>query len=132
MMSLGEAIVGLILCLLLQQADVPQLNYERTLELDSGTVRSIILDALSGEIKATIVVRSPGVPVHVYVVLEKDREAAEESVLRGKKPEKLLASKEKTEEVTLQATIPAKTEFVVLLACAGKQKAEVKLKVTAK
>lgn len=124
--------MGLILCLLLQPADVPQLNYERTLDLEPGSIRSILLDALSGEIKATIVAKSPGVPVHVYIVLEKDREAAEESVLRGQKPEKLLASKEKTEDATLQVTIPAKTEFVVLLASAGKQKAEVKLKVTAK
>lgn len=123
----------LVLCLLTagQPAGVPQLDFERMLEVEPGQVRSLILDALSGPIKARVAVKSPGAPVHVYVVLEKDRDAAEERALRGKRPEKLLAHKEKTEDATLEAAVPARTAFAVLLVAADGKKAKVRVKVTA-
>jgi hypothetical protein len=126
--------MGLLLCLwtaLPMQAGGPQLRYEKSFDLAPGAVRSVILDALSGEIKARIAVKSPGVPIHVYVVLEKDQDAAVDKLLQGKRPEKLLASKEKTEDALLEAKVPAKTAFAVLLIGAADRKAAVKVKVTA-
>jgi hypothetical protein len=124
----------LLACLLagaVLAADVPQLNDQRTVSVEVGEIRSVIYDALTGAITIKVEARSPGRPVHVYLVLEKDHKAAVESLGQGKRPDKLLASKEKTEDATLEAKVPAKTAFAVLLLTAG-GKAEVKLKVTAK
>jgi hypothetical protein len=69
--------------------------------------------------------------VDVYVVLGKDQAAAQQALDSGKAPATMLTSKKKVDqETTLDVvTVPAKSEFAVLLAPTGKT-AQVKLKVT--
>lgn len=122
--------MAILLCLL--AAGVPQIDLERTFELEAREVRSVVLNALSDAIKVKAMVQSAGSPVNVYLVLEKDREAALEKVLKGERPDKLLAHKEKVEEATLEAAIPAKSGFVIVFTTATDKKATVKIAVKGK
>ena len=60
---------------------------------------------------------------------EKDKEAAKQALLDRKKPAASFAGKVKTQEATLEATIPANTGFAILLGGASKN-SQVKVKVT--
>lgn len=129
--------MGPALCLFLVFAGLcgdcqEQLNYRRTVVLEPGDFKAFVLDALSGEIRARVAVKSSGSPVKVYVVREKDLEPALDRLEKGKLPDRLLASKEATEDAILEAAIPARTAFAIILACAAGKNAEVQLHVTAR
>jgi hypothetical protein len=97
-----------------------RLNYDTTVDLREAEVQSLTVDAPKKEQKVTITVSSAGSPIDVYVVLDKDKEAGKQALLDYKKPTGSLAGKTKTQDATLEATIPAKTEFAVLLGGANK------------
>jgi hypothetical protein len=106
-----------------------RLNDERTVSVPLGTIQAIGYSAPRYEQKLTIQVNSPGAPVTVYLVREEDSNTAQNQLDGSKPPTAPLAGKEKVEEATLEATVPAKTGFVLLIR-ADKKKAEVKVKVT--
>jgi hypothetical protein len=105
-----------------------RLDYESTVQLDAGEVQSLGVDPPRREQRVSVTVTSTSVPVDVYVVLEKDKESGKQALLDVKKPAESLASKTKTQQATLEATIPAKTGFAILLGGATKS-SQVKVKV---
>jgi hypothetical protein len=120
----------LLAALLLVVAGCGQkLNYDTTVQLGDGEVQSLSIEPPKREQKVSVTVTSSGSPIDVYIVLDKDKEAAKQALLDRKKPAEALASKVKTQDATLEATIAANTGFAVLLGGANKN-AQVKVKVT--
>lgn len=110
-------------------AGCQRLNEERTMSLLPGEFKHLSFSPPTYEQKLTVQASSPGAPVSVWLVRESDKEAAQEKLQSDKPPDAPLASKEKAEEITLDATIPAKTGYVLFIR-AEQKRAEVKVKVT--
>ena len=106
------------------------LNDERTVEVPVGTFKMINLDAVKSDQRVKVDISSPGAAVSVYVGLEKDLDAIEQAVEAQKASDKILASSEKTEAATLEATIPAGNSAVIVLTSAAGKTASVKVKTT--
>jgi hypothetical protein len=77
-----------------------------------------------------VTISSASAPVSVYLVLEKDREAAQESLRLEKAPANVLAKQEKVQDATPEATVPAHSGCTVLLAPVAGKTVQVKLKIT--
>jgi hypothetical protein len=105
------------------------LKVEKTISIFAGGVEALIFDAPRYDQKVTVQVSSPGAPVSVYLVRESDMEKAREQMERGKAPSSSLAGKDGAEEISLEATVPAKTEYALLIR-ADKKTAEAKVKLT--
>ncbi len=105
------------------------LKIEKTMAVPLRGVGSLIVDPPRYEQKVTVQVSSPGAPVSAYLVRESDMAAAQTLMESGKAPSSPLAGKEKAEDFTLEATVPAKTGYALLLR-AEKKNANVKVKVT--
>ena len=106
------------------------LNVERSVEVEPHEVKSVIIDAPKKDQTLKVEVRSPGAPVDVYLVLEKDREAVERQLTDDRKTSNALASKLKVEADTLEANVPANSGFAVLLMHRKPKSITVGLKVT--
>jgi hypothetical protein len=122
---------GVLACALLALAGCQKVNYEKSLSLTPDEVQLIDFDGPRGEQKITVTISSAGAPVNAYLVRKEDAQTAKECVLNGKPPPKPFDSKEKAEEITLNATIPPQTGYTLVLSPVGK-KAEVKVKVSGK
>jgi hypothetical protein len=107
-----------------------RLDEESTLTVPPGEAQSKIVDAPRAEQQVTATVSSPGAPVSAYLVLEKNRSAAQDALLNGKRPANVLDGKDKVEEASLQGTVPAGEEFAVVVSNAGSKNAQVKVKIT--
>jgi hypothetical protein len=106
-------------------------SYEKTLTVEgSDAFQAQTVDAPARDQKVTVTVSSATAPVNVYLVLEKDREAAQESLRYEKSPANVLDKKEKVQEATLEATVPAHNSYTVLLTPAEGKTARVTLKIT--
>ena len=114
---------------LLLLAGCQRLNYEKTHDVPVMEPKTIAFDPPRYEQKVTVQVSSAGAPVSVYLVRESDLEAATKQITADKAPASPLASKENAEEITLEATVPAKTGYALLIRAVKKQ-AQVKVKVT--
>jgi hypothetical protein len=112
-------------------AGCQRLEVERAVTVDPGTIRSISVDPPRGEQKVAVVVISPGVPVDVSVVTQNEQEAVKKTLEAGKRPDasKLLSGQEKVENAVLEATVPARTGFMIFLSGARKS-TDVKVKIT--
>src|SRR5262249_13148325 len=106
------------------------LNDERTVKLDPAAVQSFPIDAPIRDEQVKVKVSSPGAPVNVYVVLQKDQTAAEDALEVGKAPASSLGGKDKVEDATLDATVPAKSPFAVVLGNTSAKTAQVKMTIT--
>jgi hypothetical protein len=91
-----------------------RLNDQRTLKLDAGLDSFITLDPPRYDQTIAVSV-SADVPVDAYVFLDADREEAERQVALGKESPKFLAHREKMQDGTLEAKIPAKQKAIVLV-----------------
>jgi hypothetical protein len=108
------------------------LNIEKTLSIDPGSVKTVIYDAPIEDQQVTIAVNSPE-PVDVFLVLEDNLQKATDAAVGGAQPENPLASKTKTKEATLEAKIPAKKGFAVLVNNPiNNKKTDAKVKATSK
>ena len=123
------ALCPLVVLCLLGLGCKQRLNSESTLNVGPGEVQSKIVDAPRADQQVTVTVSSPGAPVSAYLVLEKNRQAAQEALLNGKTPANVLDGKDRTEDATLQGTVPAREEFAVLVSNAGSKSAAVKVKI---
>jgi hypothetical protein len=110
-------------------AGCQRLNEERTLHVTVGAVHQIDISPPRFEQKVTARISSPGAPVSAYLVRQADSEAAKNRMMENKAPATPLAGKDKAEDITLEATVPAKTGFVLLLR-ADQKDADVAVKVT--
>jgi len=120
-----------LLALLGLAAGCQRLDVDRTIKLAPGDVQDILIDAPRSQQSIKVDVNASGAPVDVYVLLEAERQAVKENLLINKRPDpaKLLASQQKVTTATLEAAVPARNDFAILLAGASKP-AEVKVKVT--
>jgi hypothetical protein len=91
-----------------------RLNDQRTIKLDGVGDSFVTLDAPRYD-QCVAVTVSADVPVDVYMYLEADRDEAERQVAFGKKSPKFLADREKMQEGTLEAKVPAKQKAIVML-----------------
>jgi hypothetical protein len=105
-----------------------RLNHEQTIALDEGEIRSVEIDAPTRDQTVTVRVTA-GSPVDVFIVLEREEEATKEALSLQKPPNTQLAGKLKVQDATLEAAIPAKNRFAVLLSGA-RTKTDVKLRIT--
>jgi hypothetical protein len=114
----------LILCsLVLVGTGCGKFTYEKTYDVKVGGVNVINIDAPTRQqtvkVKAT---STNNVPISVYLVLEKGIDSVQKDLLDYKPPDKssVLDSKEKTTEANLEAKVPAKQAYAVILAAATK------------
>jgi hypothetical protein len=122
--------VGLFLGLFVAAATGCQrVHYEKTYTLEPGLKQSIVFDAPRFGQKVTVQVSSPGAPVSVYLVKAADGDAAIKAAERN--GAEVLARQEKSEDVSFEATVPAKTAYAVVLQ-ADVKKAEAKVRVNGK
>ncbi|HTU17581.1 MAG TPA: hypothetical protein VMG10_05910 [Gemmataceae bacterium] len=110
-------------------AGCQRLNDERTFTIPPLAIQLIEYSEPRYQQKVTIHISSPGAPVTAYLVPAKDKDEAQKQMDNNKAPAAPLAGKEKAEEITLEATVPAKTAFVLMVR-ADKKKAEVHIKTT--
>lgn len=107
---------------------------EKNWTLEPTQVQALTVNAPSGNQKVTVKLTSD-VPVNVYVAASKDLPGDIDKIsdlfLSGKKPT-TLAAEEKVTDKTLEASVPAKTEFQVIVYNTGTKAASVKLKVEGK
>jgi predicted component of type VI protein secretion system len=121
---------GLLLVLLLPLAGCQRLNFEKTYTVEPTAFQQIELSPPRYQQKLTVEVKSPDSPVSVYVIKLADKDRAEQALYKDKAPEGALASKEKSENVTVETTIPAGTEVAVLIKNVGKKSSQVSVKIT--
>jgi hypothetical protein len=123
------AAAGVLAALLL--AGCSRTLYDKAVTLTvADPVHEVEVDAPTREQKVTVEFESPGVPVDVWVVLAGKRAAVRNKLLSHMRPNDsdVLAGKEQAEGGTVEATVPAGKDYVVLVGKA-KKKTEVKLKV---
>ena len=109
-------------------AGCQKLSYEKTIKLKPGGIEALLITAPRTAQQVTAMVSSPGSAVEAFIVLEKDRPAVENSLQIEEKPTGPLAQG-RGEELTLSATIPAKSAYSIIVSGAQKT-SEVKIKVT--
>lgn len=91
------------------------LNDSRTVRIESTGIHSVLYDPQQRAKMVRIEVKSSGGPIDAYLVLEKDRAGLEKQLSDLAKPSGQLAEAIKTESALLQANIPAKTPFSLVL-----------------
>ncbi len=130
MRPFAKLLIG-ALVLALPAGGCQPLNYEKSLTLEPGSLKPVEISAPSRDQNIKVSVSSSGAPVSVYVVLQKDHDAVESAILSSKKPDaaKVLASQENTDKATLDAKIPAKNDYVVLVYNGSSKSAQVKISV---
>jgi hypothetical protein len=104
------------------------LNVEKSFEVSAVGEHNIALDPIRTEQKIKVVVTSTA-PVSAFVFLEPDTDDVRKAVMGLRKSPKMLASSEKKEDATLEATIPANSTAVVMVVGTGKS-ATVKVRIT--
>jgi hypothetical protein len=104
--------------------------YDKTIEVQPGVVQSIILEDLGNGWKVNVEITSD-VPISAYLVLPKDQQAATAALQAEKAPATSLTGDAKTTSKTLEATMPEKSDLVILLAnpVSNRKNASVKVKV---
>ncbi len=124
-----SAVFFVSLTLLAGRSTAAELKYTKQISVRAGENHHIFFDDPLVE-KATVIVKSPGTPVNVYIVLQTDVDAAIKAIENGKTPRDVLASSEKTEDKTFDVA-PGKKKFAVILTAPG-NKAEVVLTASGK
>lgn len=118
-----------LLCLLvlLTQPGCKKLNDDRTVEIEPGEEKLIIADPVSRDQSVTVSWDSEGSAVNVYLFLEKDQKTASDAITLGKKSDKVLASKERSNADNLQVQVPSGEKLVVMITSGKQAKVRVKM-----
>jgi hypothetical protein len=126
MILAGGLLAGLLLI-----AGCQPLSYEKDYQLDTTAAIQILFDPPKYDQNVKVLVVSPGHPVSACLVKEEDKDRAEGALNRDTEPAGALASKLKGDNFTLEAKVPAKTAYVVVVFNPDrKELASVKVKVT--
>ena len=96
-----------------------RLSEDRKFRLEVGDAKSFAFDGPRSQQQVTVTLQSSSSPVNVYLVLEKDLEAARAAVLEPRRPDAPLVAQEKTQDAKLDATVPAKEGYAVLVSGAS-------------
>jgi hypothetical protein len=126
----GVCLVGLWVILCFAGCN-KALNYEKTVTMDPGEMRSFPVDAPRANQKVTVTFTSSVAPVDVYIVLDKDLELVSREIKNYKSPGAVLNKIEKAREGSVSADIPAKNAFAAIVAGSTKE-TSVQLKITGK
>lgn len=114
---------------------VSSFKQQTSFTLEGTQVRSMTIEAPASAQRATVEVTSD-VPVHVFVVASKDLPGSvdqlNEMFLANKKPTNPLASEENVTNKSIEASVPAKTEYQVIVYNPGAKSAQVKLTIQGK
>jgi hypothetical protein len=124
--------IVLVLCLLALTGCGKKVLHDEAVALEPGKTEAITFKGLRKGQTVSVETSSPGVPIDVYIVLEKDKNTAMEALGQDKAPANSLAGEAKTQGKTLEAVVSEGDGVAVLLSnppTAGK-KADVKVKVT--
>src|SRR5262245_9094306 len=92
--------------------------YDKTVPLQGVTVvHEVEVDAPTREQKVGVEFSSPGVPVDVWVVLATNKAAVKGKLMARTRPDdsEVLGGKEQAESGTVEATVPAGKDYVVLV-----------------
>jgi hypothetical protein len=112
----------------LMVAGCQKIDYKRTIDVEAGDVQATMFDPPRSEQKVTVTATSSSCRVNLYLVLERDQSQARQTMMDYKSPSGALAGQEKTQDATLEATVPAKQGFAVLIGGASKS-TQVQLRV---
>ncbi len=99
-----------------------------TFDVDSGSDHLILVDAPRSNQKVVTVTNTSGTPIDLYIIQAGTDVGAREAI--DKKSANILASKIKTADSTVEATVPSGKEYVVAVVNNGAKKATVKITVT--
>jgi hypothetical protein len=108
------------------------LNDQRTVNVASGEIKSVLYEVQKKAKTVRVDVRSSGVKLDAYLVLEKDRGALLQQLEKGATTTPAAATAAQVEETTLEKEIPAGSAFNLVLANKGGKDAQVSVKVTEK
>ncbi len=92
--------------------------------------KSFKVDPIKSEQNIQVTGTATQAPVNVYVYLDKNEAAVEKEIMTLKTTANVLAKQEKTEAISLTATIPANETAVVRVTRGGGKAARVQLKIT--
>jgi hypothetical protein len=89
----------------------------RTVDMVSGGLHAITVDAPTQEQKVKVEVSSEGVAISVYVVLASNFEEVQQTLLNTKPVDtsKILVSEERKEDPVVQTKVPKGQDYVVIL-----------------
>jgi hypothetical protein len=107
-----------------------KLNVEKTFTIEPTASHTIDIDPPRYQ-QVQVIAVSSDTPVDVFVYLKKDQAAAERAIETGKVPERVLASKQKVKNETIEATVPEK-EGAMVTVCNSTKTATVKVKIVGK
>jgi hypothetical protein len=130
MRAFTRVLVCLLAVPLLLAVGCQRLDKKTNVSLVVGDIKTINVDPPRSEQQVSVAISSP-VPVDVCIVTEGEQAAVQKTLEAGKRLDaaKVLASKERVENDTLPATVPAKTGFTIFLYGARKA-TEVKVNIT--
>jgi hypothetical protein len=125
--------LALLLAALILAGGCQRLNFEQTKDLAPVTAEWYDFDPPRYDQKVLVTVTPSDGPVSAYLVRSDDLEKVQRALDRKETPpaSQVIASKEgkdKAEELTFEATVPAKTPYALLL-YATKKRTNVKVKV---
>lgn len=106
----------------------PRFYDRRTEEVTPAAPITIPIDAAKRERVITVQAKSSGPMFDIHLFLSKDQEGAESSIF-GNKSELLLDSAKKTQEATVEATVPAGEELMVFVIAAENKTLSVELEM---
>jgi hypothetical protein len=128
-MVLRRALAGGVLAVLALLTGCQPLRVEKTYDIQSGGVQTLQIDAPRYEQKLKVEITSSS-PVSAYMVKAADQDAAEKALLTYKAPESSLAGVDRSDNITFEATVPAKTEPALLIHNATGKTVHVQVKIT--
>lgn len=110
-----------------------KLTYEKTYTIPGGETEEFTIDAPRYDQKVTVSVSPSKGPVSAWLVKASGLEKARQAVQRKKEPpEELVLGKQLSTtkaDLSFEATVPAKTEYSLLMKNAGSEASEVTVKV---
>jgi hypothetical protein len=119
-----------VLVVLAGLAGCQPLRFEKTYDFDPVETRTLDFDAPRYDQKLKIEVTSSGPAVSAYLVKTDDKAAAERNLGNGKAPADSLGGQDRSESISFEATVPAKTEYTLVVHNTTTNKATVQVKVT--
>lgn len=125
------ALVLFLFAVLVSAGCQSKVNMVASAELGPGDIKAYSIDAPIQQQQLVVEARSTNAPIDVYVVLADDEDVPIKRLEQNQQPEDLVRSSLQEKEAVFEVTIPAKRNFVVLLANAHKT-TSVSLKVKSK
>lgn len=119
--------VGLLAVALFAAGCQSKLHDERTLNLDVGSIRTILIDAPRYD-QQVVVTMTANADVTIAAYLKKNQSAVEAQLERNSNPSAVLAFQENVRNTTLNLTVPGKEDWVVRVQ-SDKSAATVKLSI---